>query len=305
VPVLSIGNLATGGRGKTPVAALVARLLVEAGERPAILSRGYRRRRPDEGVVIVSDGERLRADLDRSGDEPLMLARMIPGAAVLVGEIRAMSAAVAERDLGVTVHVLDDGFQHTTIARDVDIVIVNPADLEARAFPLGRLRSPVSALAAAAAVVFDAVEPTARDEARVRAVAPHAHVFVLRRAIADPVALEPERPRPTMTGPAVAVAGIARPERFTDALRASGWDIARALTFRDHHRYNRRDIERIAAVVEETGARFVLTTAKDAVRMLPFRPLPVPVAVVPLDVRLEPAEAFRTWLLAKVGEARA
>jgi len=85
-PVVSIGNLAMGGRGKTPVAALVARLLLAAGEKPAILSRGYRRRHPVDGVVIVSDGQHLVADLDRSGDEPLLMARLAPGAAVLVHE---------------------------------------------------------------------------------------------------------------------------------------------------------------------------------------------------------------------------
>ncbi len=101
-----------GGRGKTPVVAYVARLLVEAGERPAILSRGYGRRRQEDGVVVVSDGRHLLADLDRSGDEPLMLARTVPGAAVLVCERRALAGALAERRFGATVHVLDDGFQH-------------------------------------------------------------------------------------------------------------------------------------------------------------------------------------------------
>src|SRR5204863_5351833 len=96
-PIVSIGNIAMGGRGKTPLVAYVARLLVAAGERPAILSRGYARRVVEDGVVIVSDGTHLLADLDRSGDEPLMLARAVPGAAVLVCEQRAIAAALAER----------------------------------------------------------------------------------------------------------------------------------------------------------------------------------------------------------------
>ncbi|HVT49144.1 MAG TPA: tetraacyldisaccharide 4'-kinase, partial [Vicinamibacterales bacterium] len=115
-----------GGRGKTPVVALLARLLAARGEQPAILSRGYRRRRPEPGVVIVSDGRRLGADLDRSGDEPLMLARLAPSAAVLVCDVRATAAAVAETTLGATVHLLDDGFQHRAMARDIDIVLVTP-----------------------------------------------------------------------------------------------------------------------------------------------------------------------------------
>ena len=96
-PVVSVGNLAMGGRGKTPVVAYLAKSLIAAGERPAILSRGYGRRRVEEGVVVVSDGEHLLADVDRAGDEPLMLARTVPGAIVLVCEQRATAAALAMR----------------------------------------------------------------------------------------------------------------------------------------------------------------------------------------------------------------
>jgi len=119
VPTVSVGNIAMGGRGKTPVVAHIARLLIEAGERPAILSRGYRRRRPEDGAVIVSDGTHILADIDRSGDEPLMLARMVPGAAVVVCEVRTVAAALASRVLRTTVNLLDDGFQHRAMRRDV------------------------------------------------------------------------------------------------------------------------------------------------------------------------------------------
>jgi len=166
-PVISVGNLAMGGRGKTPVVRLITRWLVEAGERPSILSRGYGRRTAEPGVVIVSDGSHVLADLDRSGDEPLMLARALPGAAVLVCDVRATAAALAERALGCTVHVLDDGFQHP-IRRDVDIVLVAPDDLTARQLPFGRLREPVTALARAAAVVID--DGGASDEAHAATV---------------------------------------------------------------------------------------------------------------------------------------
>ena len=134
---ISIGNLAMGGRGKTPMAIHLARLLLEAGERPAVLSRGYGRRYVEDGVVIVSDGAAIRADLDRSGDEPMLIALAVPGAAVLVSDERRLAAVLAERVLGTTVHVLDDGFQHRTMARDVDIVIITPGDLADRRVPFG------------------------------------------------------------------------------------------------------------------------------------------------------------------------
>ena len=139
-PVISIGNISMGGRGKTPLAALVAQMLVDAGERPSILSRGYGREIASDGVTVVSDGHAVLSDLAHSGDEPLMLARAVPGAALLVCEQRALAGTLAERALGCTVHVLDDGFQHHQLHRDIDIVIVTAEDLAGRPMPFGKLR---------------------------------------------------------------------------------------------------------------------------------------------------------------------
>ena len=137
---VSVGNIAFGGRGKTPTVAYVARILRDAGERVAILSRGYGRRVVEDGVVVVSDGTHVLADLDRAGDEPLMLARDLPGVAVLVCDQRAVAGALAQHVLGATALVLDDGFQHRQMRRDLDIVLVAPGDLTGRRAPLGRLR---------------------------------------------------------------------------------------------------------------------------------------------------------------------
>ena len=305
-PVISVGNLAMGGRGKTPTVAHVSTLLVEAGERPAILSRGYRRQRPEDGVVVVSDGRHLRADLARSGDEPLMLARRLRGAAVLVCDVRATAAAVAETALDATVHVLDDGFQHWSLARDIDLVLVSAGDLDDRRVPFGRLRSPVAALAHADAVIvadeIDAETVTSRlDDVIDRRTIP---VFTLRRRLepawwieAGPAA----RPLPVRDEPVVAVAGIARPERFARALEADGWRVADLVGFADHHAYRPADLARIGAVA---GDRIVVTTEKDAVRLLPLRPLPWPVACVPLVATVEPASTFRAWLLDRVAGVR-
>ena len=320
-PVISVGNLAMGGRGKTPVVRLIARWLVEAGERPSILSRGYGRRTAEPGVVIVSDGSHVLADLDRSGDEPLMLARALPGAAVLVCDVRATAAALAERALGCTVHVLDDGFQHP-IRRDVDIVLVAPDDLTARRLPFGRLREPVTALARAAAVVID--DGGASDEARaatvrgIASVAPQARVFRLVRTLGQvldfgaSVDSAPRTPDFAPDGPAdfdrgqpvIALAGIANPERFARALVDAGWIVADLVAFPDHHRYRARDIRRIADAARATNASAILTTEKDGVRLRPLRPLrtPVPVGIVPLDVRIEPD--LQPWLAERLAAVR-
>lgn len=308
-PVISVGNLAMGGRGKTPVVAQIARWLVEAGERPAILSRGYKRRRPEDGVVIVSDGVRMRADIDRSGDEPLMLARQVPGAAVLVCDVRTLAAAVAERVLGATVHILDDGFQHTAMPRDLDVVLVAPADLTDRRLPFGRLRSPVRSLARADAVIVDGFAP---DDviAAIRTHAPpdRTALFALTRQLGTPVWIDAVASENAAgvarSEPVVAVAGIASPERFVRALEGAGYRVARTVAFRDHHVYRRRDIDAIAVAVRESRAQAVLTTEKDAVRLLPLRPLPIPVAAVPLEISIEPGTRFREWLMAKWAEVR-
>jgi tetraacyldisaccharide 4'-kinase len=310
-PVISVGNLAMGGRGKTPLVAHVAQLLVAAGERPAVLSRGYARRSAEPGVVVVSDGAHLLADVDRSGDEPLMVARMVPGAVVAVSDERVLAGVLAERALGASVHLLDDGFQHLAIARDTDIVIVTPEDLRGRAAPFGRLREPIAALAAADAVVIDAAGGCVDRAASIGAAdlpmavrKRNTPVFALNRRLGGPVPLEPDRPWPPGKGPVVAVAGIARPDRFRHALVNAGWTVSQMMTFRDHHAYSLQDVLRMAAAAHEAGASAVVTTAKDAVRLMAFRPLPVPMAAVPLDVSIEPADAFETWLFGRLEEAR-
>jgi len=159
-PVVSVGNLRVGGSGKTPTVACVARALLKMGERPSVLSRGYARRDAPAGVVVVSDGQRLHADLARSGDEPLMLARALAGVSVLVSEDRYLAGVVAEQQFGATVHVLDDGFQHLRLARAVDLLIVSEEDLvDARTLPGGRLREPLSAAAVADAMLVPGVDP--------------------------------------------------------------------------------------------------------------------------------------------------
>jgi tetraacyldisaccharide 4'-kinase len=300
-----------GGRGKTPIVAYLARLLLDAGERPAILTRGYGRRTVEDGVVVVSDGEHLLADVDRAGDEPLMLARALRGAGVFVCDQRALAGALAERHFGATVHLLDDGFQHVALARDVDIVVIAPEDLGDRPMPFGRLRQPISALASADAIITDdgaaamPVEPRP-DGVPGDGLPSKAPRFLLIRTLGPARSLDPERAFPEPgTGPVVATAGIARPERFTAALRAAGWQIAREMTFRDHHRYTADDLRRLAGEVASSGAVGVLTTGKDAERLLPWRPFRFRIAAVPLEVSIEPAAMFQSWLLDRVREARA
>jgi tetraacyldisaccharide 4'-kinase len=293
-PVISVGNLAVGGRGKTPVVACLARLLVEMGERPAILSRGYRRRQPEDGVVVVRDAHVMRADLDRSGDEPLMLARSLPGVAVLVSPDRYVAGRIAEQHLGATVHVLDDGFQHLPLDRDIDLVIIDAEDVsaEARTLPEGRLRELPDALIAADAVL-------AVDEGALEGVpgAASTATFRLRRSIGR-IGGEIQK------GSVMAVAGIAGPERFFEDLRSGGLAVVATAAFRDHHRYSRRDLDRLVRTARAAGAARIVTTEKDYVRLLPFRPFALPIDWVPLTMEPDPLPDFRVWLAGALNAAR-
>jgi tetraacyldisaccharide 4'-kinase len=292
-PVISIGNLAVGGRGKTPVAASIARMLRDAGERPSILSRGYGRTRPEAGVVVVRDPEGIRADLARSGDEPLMLARQLPGVSVLTCADRYLAGRVAEHHLGSTVHILDDGFQHLQLERDIDLLIVGREDvMRPVTLPQGRLREPIDTIIAADAVL------TADDEVRVDASGADLPVFRIRRGGT------PGPPAGLADRPVIAVAGIADPERFFADLRAAGWNLAEAMAFRDHHPYGPRDIARIMAAARRSGAAQVVSTEKDHVRLLPFRPFAVPVTGIPLVLEPDPPDRFREWILEELATTR-
>lgn len=301
VPVISVGNIAHGGRGKTPLVAHLARLLRAHGERPAILTRGYHRRRREDGVVVVSDGHSLLADLDRSGDEPLMLAESLPGVSVLVSETRVVAAALAERAFGATVHILDDGFQHRALARDIDLALVSPEDFGDRRVPFGRLRESPAALGRADAVILDAPSeiPWPGDN-RLSAVRQR---FRLTRTLGSPVPVD-AAPVLDRSTPIVAVAGLASPERFRWLLETDGWTVARFVTFRDHHRFTASDIAAIVAAAREARAQAVVTTAKDAMRLRPFGAFPVPLVVLPLAVTVEPAETFEAWMLGRLAGAR-
>ena len=307
--MISIGNIAVGGRAKTPLAAYVVSRLREMGERPAILSRGYGRREPVDGVVVVRDPDGIRADLDRAGDEPLMLARQLDGVSVLVSDDRHLAGRLAEHHLDATVHVLDDGFQHFQLHRDADIVVVGGDDLPPtgggsapRTLPAGRLREPLDAMAAADAVI-------ALEGATVAALPGQREggppVWRARRRqqpvrTADPAL----RPIAASDGPVLAVAGIAEPKGFLADLRAAGWAIAGDVRFRDHYRYSRADVTAIADAMRACQARAVVTTEKDLVRLLPFRPFPVPVGFAPLTLELDASDTFGAWLKARVDAAR-
>jgi tetraacyldisaccharide 4'-kinase len=298
-PVVSVGNLSVGGTGKTPLVAAIAAWLVAIGERPAILSRGYARRVTSRTPTVVSDGHRVLADVAHAGDEPLMLARAVPGARVVVASDRHAAGVVAERTLDATVHVLDDGFQHLALARDLDIVVTGAGAMATDAvLPKGRLREPAAVVSRASVlVVVGATDEEAEAEARAYGVPLG---LAASRRLGAPVAFHGGTPPAGAS--VVAMAGIGQPGQFVDALAAAGWRVADVCAFRDHHWYSAADLAGVARRVAATGAWGVATTDKDAVRLeILGAPLPVPVARWPLTLDVPRWDALTAAIAAVLG----
>jgi tetraacyldisaccharide 4'-kinase len=256
--VVSVGNLTVGGSGKTPAALWLATRLAARGRRPAIVARGYRKRR--RGVVVVGEAGRPLVAPEDGGDEAVMLAHRFAGP-VITGERRAEAAAFACARFGVDTIVLDDGFQHRALARDADLVLATAAAADARLLPAGPLREPRSALARARAVLAIGGPPPSEAPSFRGALRPTALV----RAVGDGW---DEEPLDALRGArVVAVAGVARPERFFASLAAAGATVAATVTFADHHAYDAADAARLAA---EAGVLPIVTTEKDLVKLARF-----------------------------------
>jgi tetraacyldisaccharide 4'-kinase len=273
VPVISIGNLTLGGSGKTPLTALVAAALAELGTSPAILSRGYGRR--TRGVRVVADRDGVRLSTSEAGDEPRLLAEQLPGIPVVVGESRYEAGRVAVERCGAHALVLDDGFQHRTLAKDLEILAV-PGTApwgNGRLFPRGILREPMSALrrVQVAVVTNPPHETTAKTiaESLRRQGSPAIvltgtyHVHALRRGT-DGTALPPQ----ALAGRrVVALAGLASPAGFVATLSSLGAIVAELEEFPDHHPYTEADLGRVRASARRAGAECVVTTEKDWMRL--------------------------------------
>jgi tetraacyldisaccharide 4'-kinase len=298
-PVISIGNLTVGGTGKTPAVELAAQTLTRLGRRVAIVSRGYRRH--SNGIQIVADTAALRLDPADAGDEPFLLARRLPGVAVVVGANRYEAARLAVERFGATAVVLDDGFQHRTLAKDVEIVMIrarNPWG-NGQLLPHGPLREPLSALSRASLVVAAGAERAEDLDEIHQAVGRHAPGVPVIAARYVPVEcweasqLRPESPARLAGRRLVAFAGLASPEGFSRTLETLGVDVARFEAFVDHHWYSHGDLAALDARAEALDAEGLVTTEKDWVRLRdvprPRRPIHV------VSVRLELLDGVEGW----------
>ena len=279
-PVVSIGNLSTGGSGKTPLAIALAQAFTRRGIHADVLSRGYGRK-TSAALRVDPNGS---ADL--YGDEPLLIARDA-GVPVYVASRRYEAGLLAEQPCGAGIHLLDDGFQHRQLHRDVDILLVTASDLVDHLLPAGNLREPLSAVIRAAVVAIPTAEPGL--EAKIRARGWNGPIWHLRRTLDVPA----------IAGPVVAFCGIARPGQFFDGL--TGLHVASRVAFRDHHRYVEHDLDCLMDAARNVSATALITTEKDLVRMGPLgASLALPLETAKLRIEIEDESASLEWLLNKI-----
>lgn len=306
-PVISVGNLSWGGSGKTPMTAAVAEHLRRSGRRVAILSRGYGSK--GAGVRIVSRGDGPMMGPLLAGDEPVLLAGQLPGVSVIVCADRALAGrhALERLDQPPDVFLLDDGFSHLRLVRDLDILLF-PADdpfAGGRLPPGGRLREPLAACSRAHAAVLTSYRGDGREVGEVgdqlaRALRPHGFAG---SGFTSGVELLPARPflpaQPSVPHGArvLVLAAIARPERLIDNVRTQGFEIAGQIFLPDHHAYPDESLAKIHQAFGETGASWIVTTSKDLVKLQGR--LELPIAELPMRARPEPA--FFRWLERSLG----
>jgi len=311
-PVISIGNITTGGTGKTPMVILIAQILQKHGKRVAVLSRGYHRKEKSEGPVIVPVGGEDVA-VEAVGDEPLLIARKIAfsgksdisSGTVIVGRKRALSGRLALEQLQTDILLLDDGFQHVQLARTCDIVLIDATNPFGGGYmlPAGFLREPLHNLQRAHAFVItrsdevEDIEPIRRQLQRFNPAAP---VFTARHIfdhIHDALTQEPVKATDLATHRLLAVSGLANPASFHRLLHSLKLPVLDALDFPDHHWFSEQDIDQIRRNIVSQHFDAVVTTEKDEVRLCTLaEQVGVPIYTVAITLHVDPARQFETLL---------
>jgi len=308
VPVISVGNITLGGTGKTPLVAFVAKILAENGRKVCILTRGYKREDPGKRV-LVSDGNNILAAPRESGDEPFELAQKLLGvSAVLADKDRAAAGIWARENLGSNAFILDDGFQHLKLGRDLDLVTIDATNPFGNGWllPQGILRESPASLKRAGAIILTRAN-LAQDidslKTKIKNFAPGRPLFVSHNKTARlvplsglftgkseaPVSLPPKEK-------ALAFCALGNPEAFFGQLRAEGFDLAETKKFPDHHAYSQKDILELEELARRNNAELLLTTVKDAVKLKELQ-FSMPCLVVESDMVFDDEPALRELIL--------
>lgn len=292
-PVISVGNLTTGGTGKTPLVEWIANELAQKGRRVCILTRGYGRRRSGTRV-IVSNGSEVLADANQAGDEPLLLAERLKGLAAVVCDADRVSAASwAVENLKSDAFVLDDGFQHLRVARNLNILTIDATNPwgNGRLLPAGILRESLAEMARADCVVITRADDSDQTEELQRKIGELSSGSPIFRSRMTLRGLRQVAGRESPVGAdeikassVAAFCGIGNPESFFSLVRRAGYQLCHTQTFRDHHIYSQADMDRVARESNKLGAQILLTTAKDEVKL---RKLDFAMPCYAVDIKIE------------------
>jgi tetraacyldisaccharide 4'-kinase len=305
-PVVSVGNLSVGGTGKTPLVILMARTLLASGHRPCILTRGYARR-GGKGLIVLEPGADRIADPRDVGDEPAALARALPNVPVIVSRDRFRAGIVGEQRFQASVHLLDDGFQHLALYRDLDVVLldVTHPSSDLALLPAGRWREPFAALRRAHWVILTRTElgDASVLQGQVQSVNPNARIFRASTKLAGLAEARSglEGPHENLRRRKVAAfCGIGNPGAFFADLRAWGFCVVAERVFPDHHVYRRHELDNISALSRSAGAEAILTTQKDLMNLPPDWNAPMPLFACCIHLEIEEKMEFERALLAEV-----
>ncbi len=289
-PVVSIGNLSTGGSGKTPLTIALAQSLTARGLYIDVLSRGYGRH--SQLPARVNPG----GTAEDFGDEPLLIARET-GIPVYVAPQRYHAGLLAEAaHLNAekpAIHLLDDGFQHCQLARNINILLLNRQDWQDTLLPAGNLRDPLKAVHRASVIAIPADNPELEPELRTWGW--DGPVWRLRRTMKVP----------SLSSPVAAFCGIARPEQFFSGLEDAGLSLAVRTAFRDHHRYYAHNLNRLAASARAAGTTTLITTEKDLVRLgklADLLPKSMPLVTARLRIEIEDHDTAINWLIDRLNQ---
>ncbi|MDD2897406.1 MAG: tetraacyldisaccharide 4'-kinase [Desulfuromonadaceae bacterium] len=296
--VVSIGNITVGGTGKTPVTAYIARFLLSEGLRVAVLSRGYGGSLEGQ-TCVVSDGTTVMLRSEECGDEPYLLATTIPGLMVVIGPDRYTAGQMAFQQLSPDIFLLDDGFQHLRLYRNLNILLqdfTRPFG-NGLTLPAGILREPASAARRADLTIFTRTPQTALVPANT-GKSPHC---LSRHKLADLLPLTGGTPisfTECLDKKALVFAGIADPDSFFEGLRVEGLTVVRCLNFPDHSVYNRERCAEIAEAFRESGADVLITTEKDGVKLTGLSPeLASRTLLARLDLTIDNPELLKNMLI--------
>ncbi len=309
-PVVSVGNLTVGGTGKTPLVGWIAETLLRRGYKPAILTRGYGRKRGADLLVLEPRPSR-NEDPRAVGDEPAWLASALPQVPIVVSADRYRAGKLAEERFGVDIHILDDGFQHFALERDVDVVALDVTQaLDDRAvLPAGRLRETCSALGRADLIMLTRTELQNSDtiENRIRDINSQAQIFHCSTVLGGLIQAGSGRLEPAAAyygRPVCAFCGIGNPRAFFADLRRWGFAPGAEIAFRDHHVYASRDTGRLQVAAQAKGAAAFLTTEKDMMNLPPQWKPKLPLLACAIRSEIAEARVFEEALLAGVSPVR-